>query len=133
MDLSPKAARRWLFALLWLTLPVPIYIGAVEWVPVARLWLLASLILGVVATEGANGFQGALAGLAAAEALLWPLVLYGISALCIWGLQRSVPARARIWVLGGLTASLLAISLFPIYQTPLSSHRIHSNLAGLVD
>jgi len=43
VEISPKASRRWLFALLWLTLPVPIYIGAVEWVPVARLWLLASM------------------------------------------------------------------------------------------
>lgn len=133
MELSPKAARRWLWTVLWLTLPLPIYLGAVEWVPVARLWLLAGLILGVVATEGASGFLGAFAGLAATEALLWPLALYGISALCVAVLRRSLPIRARVWVLGCVTAGMLGVSLLPIYQTPLSSHRLHSNLAGLLD
>jgi len=49
---SRTAARRWLWLAALATMPVPFYLGEIEWAPVLRLGFLTSLLSLVLAAEG---------------------------------------------------------------------------------
>ncbi len=134
---APVPSRRTsgllLYLALLLTLPVPYYLGAVEVAPVARLLFLSGLVLGVVATEGVAGYQGAFAGLAAVQSLLWPLLLLALARILVRVLERGVPARWRAGTLGLALLALGIVGLLPIYSTELSSQGASSSLVQLLD
>jgi hypothetical protein len=130
---SRRTSRTLLWLVFLLTVPVPYYLGGFELAPVARLLLFAGLVLAVVATEGAAGYQGVFALLAAVQAILWPLLLLLAARLGAAALQRLVPEHLRAAVLAGAVASLLAVAFLPIYSTELSSRGARSSLAGLLD
>lgn len=130
---SRRASGVLLFITLLLTLPVPYYLGGVELAPAARLLFLSGLVLGVVATEGAAGYQSALALLAGIQAVLWPCLLFALARIAAGVLERRVPARWRTGTLGIALLALLGAGLLPIYTTGLSSHGATSSLAHLLD
>src|SRR5262245_65747727 len=51
---SRLAARRWLWLAALATMPVPFYLGEVEWAPVMRLAFLTSLLSLVMVAEGGS-------------------------------------------------------------------------------
>ena len=130
---SRATSRRVLWLVALFTVPVPYYLGGFEIAPVARLLFLTAIIQAVVATEGAAGYQGTFALLSGAQSVLWLLALYGGAALLAFCVHRFAHEAARAAVVALLAAALLVASLFEIYQTPMSSHSAHSNLAGLFD
>ncbi|MEN8182892.1 MAG: hypothetical protein ABFS46_10200 [Myxococcota bacterium] len=133
MGASHRATQGLLFGVFLFTIPVPYYLGSFEVAPAARLVFLSGLVLGVVATEGTAGYQGAFALLATVQALLWPAILWGVAVLSSRALHRLVPGPRGSAALLGLCLALLALSLLPIYATELSSRGPTSNLAGLLD
>ena len=117
---------------MFFTLPLPFYLGGLEFAPLARLLFLSVLVWGVVATEGVGGFQGLFALLAVVQVavgggLLWALAAAGSRLLG----ARGDGARAVAAV--AVTLVLLGISLTDLYRTPISSTRPQSNLFGLFD
>jgi hypothetical protein len=120
--------RVWLVALL--VCPVPY--GGIEhgWVPVVWLALMASLSALVAVVEGGHlpvqiAFVfGVQAGLAAA-------VLWGASAVLVGLAEWTLgPARARI-ATRGLLGLLVALTLCPVYRSPISHTVGWTTLAGL--
>jgi hypothetical protein len=127
----PAAGRatRWLlFTVFVSTVPVLYYLGVVERAPTVRLLFLSALCVGVALTEGAVRFQGVFAwlGLGQSLLLLW-LAAGGVTRLL--GLVRGQAPR-RLLLLA-VCAGLVAVSLLPIYRTPMSSHAAWSSLRGI--
>ena len=133
MELSRKATRRLLYVALFVTLPVPFYLGALEVSPALRMFFLTSLTLAVVATEGGAGYLGSLALIAAGQSLLWALLIWGLAAVVALGLGRVARGRLHLALTAGLVLLLLGLGTLEIYRTPLSSDGPYSNLAGLFD
>lgn len=128
-----RSLRRALYPALLLALPVPYYIGTVEVAPAARLLFLAGLALWVAAQDGVANYQTTLTQLAAGQALLWLLLLYGGAALLAALVARLVPERARLPLFALAVLGLALAGLFPIYRTDLSSRGTPSTLLGLFD
>jgi hypothetical protein len=114
------------------TLPIPYYVGGAEVAPALRLGFLASLVVGVALTEGGGGYLGLLAWLAAGQAVVWLLLLFGAASLAT-RLLRPAPAGLRSGILALAAALLFTASAFGIYSTELSSRGPVSNLAGIFD
>lgn len=132
MTISRRRAHVVLWLALLFTVPVPYYLGGFEVAPVARLLFLATLVSGVLLTEGASGMQGPLGALAIGLALLWTATLYGASALLVRAAARR-NGSVSLPLVAGATLALLALSLLPLYHTSMSSVSAVSNLLGLFD
>ena len=132
MTISRRRAQLVLWLALLFTVPVPYYLGGFEVAPVVRLLFLATLVSGVLLTEGASGMQGPLGALAVGLALLWTALLYGASALLVRPAARPT-GTVSVPLVAGATLALLALSLLPLYRTSLSSVSAVSNLLGLFD
>jgi hypothetical protein len=128
--MSRRSATALLWGVAFATLPVPFYVGASGCEPPLGLAFLAVLAGGVLWTEGGPGTTGMFAWLAIGQALASALVTGLVALLTARALFALVPRRAPlvVWLVCG---ALLAASLFPIYDTPLSSHGPRSSLLGL--
>jgi hypothetical protein len=126
-----RGSRWLLFTVFLFTVPVLYYLGVVERAPTVRLLFLSALCAGVALTEGAVHFQGVFAWLGLGQSLIWVAGLW-LAAGVVARLLGRVPGRApRRWLLAALCGGLLAVSLLPIYRTPMSSHAAWSSLRGI--
>lgn len=130
--MTSRTARRLLFAVALLTLPVPFYLGELEHAPVVRLLFLSGLLGAVALAEGGRTLP-LLAGLGILQTVLYAGLLWIFAAGLSWlsGVLR--PAALRGALIFSLLAALLLVSLFEIYDTPLSSTRPRSNLVHLFE
>jgi hypothetical protein len=118
----------------WVTalLVCPVPYGGIEhgWVP--TLWLAAMATLsGLVAlVEGGRG-PVQIALVFAVQAALAAAVLWAASAALVLGAERAlVPARARL-ATRALLGLLVALTLCPVYRSPISHTSGWTTLAGL--
>jgi len=132
VSLTLRGARRLLFLALFFTAPMPFYLGALEFAPLARAFFLSLLVWGVVLSEGVGGFQGIFALLAGVQLLVGGGVLWGVAAL-ITRASRSHTDPFRAVAIGCVIVALAGFSLQEVYRTPLSSSRPESNLFGIFD
>lgn len=132
MSLTPRAARRLVWLALIFTAPIPFYLGALEFAPLARLFFLSLLVWGVVLTEGAGGFHSLFSLLAGVQLLVGGGLLWAVAALLARA-SRNQSDTARVMVVGVVVVGLVAFSLHDVYRTPLSSSRPESNLLGIFD
>jgi hypothetical protein len=132
VSLTPRGARRLLWLAMVVTIPVPFYLGGLEFSPVVRLLFLSGLVWGVALTEGAGGFQSLFSILAGVQVLLWAGLLFAAAALLARA-SRHHSGSLRAVVFGTMIVALLGLSLTDSYRTPLSSSRPRSNLFGLFD
>ena len=130
--MSRKAVRRLLFVVALLTVPIPFYLGEPELAPVLRLAFITSLMGRVLLAEG-GGTLATLVGLGAAQILVWGGLLFVASALLAWRIDRLRVAPVRIAIVSAIAIGLLGVSLAPIYDTPLSSKRMRSNVLQLFE
>jgi hypothetical protein len=120
--------RVWLVALV--ACPVPY--GGLEhgWVP--PLWLAAMATLaGLVAAIEGGLTPAQIALVFAVQAVLAAAVLWGLAALAVMAAERTLgPVRAR---LAGrcLLGALVALTLLPVYRSPISRTPGWTTLAGL--
>jgi hypothetical protein len=129
---SPTAARRWLWLAALATMPVPFYLGEVEWAPVLRLAFLTSLFGAVMLAEGGRtvilfGCLGIL------QTALYAGLFFAGAHLVSRLVARIGEPPLRIAAVGTAVFLLVASAQLPIYQTPLSSTRLHSNLWHLFE
>lgn len=130
--MPPRTARRWLWIVALLTMPVPFYLGEVEWAPVLRLAFLTGLLGLVVAAEG-----GATTVLLATLGLLQTAVYAGFfllaASLAARALTRIASEPLRVAAVGTVIFLLVVSAILPIYETPLSSTRMRSNIFGIFE
>jgi hypothetical protein len=130
--LAPKTARRWLWIAALATMPVPFYLGAVEWAPVLRLAFLAALFGAVMVAEGGRtvilfGCLGIL------QTALYAGLFFAAAHLASRAIQRIGEPFLRVAAVGTAVFLLFASAQLPIYETPLSSTRLYSNLWHLFE
>jgi hypothetical protein len=130
---SRLAARRWLWLAALATMPVPFYLGEVEWAPVMRLAFLTSLISLVMVAEGGSALIriGTLGIMQTALYAGLFMLAAGLAARAIERVFSEAPLR--IAAVGTAVFLLFASSQLPIYQTPLSSTRLYSDLWHLFE
>jgi len=129
---SPATARRWLWLAALVTMPVPFYLGQVEWAPVMRLAFLTSLFSAVVLAEGGDTMTlFTLLGWVqtAVYAGLFFLVAHVASRL----VSKISAPPLRVAAVGTVVFLLVVSSLLPIYETPLSSTHLRSDLWQLFE
>lgn len=127
-----ETARRWLWIAALITMPVPFYLGEVEWAPVLRLAFVTGLFGAVWLAEGGSKLGGILAmGLVQTAVYVVLFRLAGGLAARAFGRIGSPPLR--IAAVGTVVFLLFASALLPIYETPLSSARLRSSLWQLFD
>jgi hypothetical protein len=129
---SRTAARRWLWLVALVTMPVPFFLGQIEWAPVLRLAFLTSLFLLVLAAEG--GRTVILFGsLGVVQTALYTGLFFLAGGLAARAVMRIQEPPLRIAAVGTAVFLLIVSSLLPIYETPLSSTRLHSDLWHLFE
>lgn len=119
--LTTQTARRVLFALLLITLPLPLAALAPTLAPTLRYWIYALAITALALGEGAAGVVPLILGLMWAHALAYTLACWLAARVLARALGRLDPRpRAAAVALAVAIALALALS-FPIYRTPLGS------------
>ena len=114
------------------TMPVPFYLGEIEWAPVLRLGFLTSLLSLVLAAEGGRTLVW-IAGMGIFQTALYTGLFFLAAALAARGVERIGEPPLRVAAVGTAVFLLVVSSLLPIYQTPLSSTRLHSDLWHLFE
>src|SRR5258706_6716081 len=107
-------------------MPVPFYLGEVEWAPVMRLAFLTALFVLVMLAEGGRTviWFGALGLLQTALYTGLFFLAAGLVARMIAWIKEP---PLRVAAVGTAVFLLVVSSLLPIYQTPLSSTRLRSD------
>jgi hypothetical protein len=129
---SRTAARRWLWLAALATMPVPFYLGEVEWAPVMRLAFLTSLLSLVLVAEGGSALIR-ICTLGTMQTALYAGLFMLAAGLAARGMMRIREVPLRIAAVGTAVFLLFASATLPIYQTPLSSARLHSTLWQLFE
>ena len=124
--MSERAARRLIWLLLVLVLPLPLLGIESALVPVARMLMLAGLCLGVIVLESANGVVGILLGLFGVQALVYGAGLWLASFALGRGLGRLAPRRRAVLVALLTLAALAVASSLPLYETPYRARSLHA-------
>lgn len=114
------------------TMPVPFFIGQVEWAPVVRLAFLTTLFALVAVAEGGRSVV-----LFSTLGLLQIAVYTGLFFLAAWLVARAIAriseSPLRIAAVGTAVFLLFVSAMLPIYQTPMSSTRMRSDLWHLFE
>ena len=113
-------------------MPVPFYLGEIEWAPVLRLGFLTSLLSLVLAAEGGRTLIW-IAGLGIIQTALYTGLFLLAAGLAARGVERIAEPPLRVAAVGTAVFLLVVSSFLPIYQTPLSSTRLHSDLWHLFE
>jgi hypothetical protein len=126
------AARRWIWLAALATMPVPFYVGQVEWAPVLRLAFLTA-IFGLVALAEGGRTLILFSSLGLAQTALYTLGFFLAASLVARAIARLGEPSLRIAAVGTAVFLLFASSLLPIYDTPMSSTRMRSDLWHLFE
>jgi len=129
---SPATARRWLWLAALVTMPIPFYLGEVEWAPVLRLAFLTSLFTAVLLAEGGDRMTQ-LTLLGWVQAAVYAGLFFLVAHVAARLVSRIAAAPLRVAAVGTVVFLLVASSLLPIYETPLSSTRLRSHLWQLFE
>ena len=113
-------------------MPVPFYIGELEWAPVLRLGFLTLLFAAVMAAEGGSTVI-AMVALGFVQALVYAGFFRLCADLGARLLVRFAPEPLRAAAVGSAVFLLVATAQLPIYETPLSSARARSTLWQLFE
>lgn len=122
-----ESARRWLWLAALITMPVPFYLGQLEWAPVLRLVFLSALVGAVMIAEGGATTIG-LGVLGIVQSALYTGLFFLAAGLAARGAMRIASPPLRVAAIGSAVFLLLASAQLPIYETGLSSTRVRSNL-----
>jgi len=129
---SHATARRWLWIAALATMPVPFFLVQVEWAPVLRLVFLTALFGAVALAEG-GGTELLMSALGTAQAAVYAGLFFLGAGLVARAFERIGSPPMRVAAVGTAVFLLVASAQLPIYDTPLSSARMRSNLWQLFD
>ncbi len=126
--MGPRTVKYVLFLSFFVTIPVPYYMGELEFAPVLRAAFIVGLGLVVMVDAGVGGLVTLMALLGGVQVLFWGGAQWAVSGLAARLLCASVDESRRIWFVSAVAAALLSVGLTQIYATPLSSLTPHSTL-----
>jgi hypothetical protein len=129
---SRIAARRWLLFSALATMPVPYYLGETEWAPAMRLAFMTTLLSLVGVAEGGRALWQ-ICALGILQTQFYFGLFYLSARLLARGVARIPDPPLRVAAVGTAVFLLVVSSLLPIYETPLSSTRLHSDLWHLFE
>lgn len=127
-----ETSRRWLWIAALITMPVPFYLGEVEWAPVLRLAFLTGLF-GAVWLAEPEAKLGSLMGMGLVQTAAYVALFRLAAGLAARAFGRIDSPPIRIAAVGTAVFLLFVSGLLPIYETPLSSARMRSSLWQLFD
>ena len=127
-----ETTRRWLWIAALITMPVPFYLGEVEWAPVLRLAFVTGLFAAVWLAE-TEAKLGSLMAMGLVQTALYALLFRLAAGLAARAFGRIGSPPLRIAAVGSVVFLLFASALLPIYETPLSSARMRSSLWQIFD
>ncbi|MGH0029632.1 MAG: hypothetical protein ACQGVC_07570 [Myxococcota bacterium] len=130
--MTPRTIRRLLFVVALFTLPLPFYLGDLEFSPAVRLLFLSTLFGAVAVAEG-GGTISLLGALGVVQTLLALGLVWGLAAVVAGMLGRLRAPALRGALLASILLGLVVGSLFEIYATGLSSTRPRSNVLHLFE
>ncbi len=115
--------------LLYATVPVPYLLGAVEVAPPLRLTFFSLMIAGARIFEGAGGWVWTtLVALTLVQSALYAAALLAPATLVSRLFSTISNRHRRLAMIAAVASVFLVTSLFPFYETPVSSVTQHSNL-----
>jgi hypothetical protein len=121
----------WLVALI--TVPVPFYLAQPELAPVLRLAFFTLLFGGVLVVEGGGWLLTLSTGMGVLQTLVWCGVLWLAVRIVRAGLRRAPTSSVRSAATAAVALGLVLASLFPIYDTALSSTRDRSSVLQIFE
>ncbi len=116
--MSPVWSRRVLWAVLLLTLPVPIWFIGGGRVPTLALFQISAYVLPVWLSEGGPGAALAIQGLGI-QGVVWAAVLYVGARLVVRLLTRLGGGKTSVVGLVVVIVGLFVVSMFPVYVAPI--------------
>ena len=116
--MSSLWARRTLWLLLLLTVPVPMWFLGLGRAPTLALFEISIYLIPVWLEEGGPGGELALMAFGA-QAVLWALALYFVARVLVRILGGASSGQVPVLGVAVISVALLVLSLFPVYVTPV--------------
>jgi hypothetical protein len=126
--MSARAARWILWGAFVLLVPLPFFLVETGLVPAARILMLASVVVALLAAEGAQGTVGILAVVLVVQASVYVALLWWVAGRMSRVLARTSPRRVAAATTALVIVSLLVASSFEIYRTPFRTRSLRANL-----
>ena len=108
-------------------MPVPFFLGSMEWSPVIRLAFFAGL-LGTLMIADGSMVTTTFALLAIVQTGIYVGLFYVAASFAVKGIGRIGSPPTQLAAVGTIIFLLGVSSLLPIYDTPLSSSRARSTI-----
>jgi len=129
--MQPRRARRLLFLLFFLALPLPILGPWGGLVPAARHWILLGATSAVALAEGAAGPVPGILALFAVHAVGGTLLCLALAWAAARGLARLAPRERTRVVVAAWVVGVAAAVAFEVYVTPFG-RAATANLVGVL-
>jgi glucan phosphoethanolaminetransferase (alkaline phosphatase superfamily) len=131
--MSARAARWVLWGTFVLLIPLPFFLVETGVVPAARILMLASVVVALLAAEGAQGTAGILAVVLVVQASVYVALLLWIADRTSRVLARTSPRRIAAATTAVVVVSLLVASSFEIYRTPFRTRSLRADLSQVFE
>jgi hypothetical protein len=126
--MSARAARWVLWGTFVLLIPLPFFLVETGVVPAARILMLASVVVALLAAEGAQGTVGILAVVLVVQASVYVALLWWVADRVSRVLARTSPRRIAAATAALVAVSLVVASSFEIYHTPFRTRSLRADL-----
>jgi hypothetical protein len=126
--MSRRAVTGFLWVAAALLLPLPFFLAQVGTVPAARILMLGSVGLAVIASEGARGVVGLGAAILMTQAAFYLALLWVAAALAARGLVRLPRPLPTALTLGVVLAAVIAAVEIDLYRDPFRAHALRTNI-----
>lgn len=127
--MSLRGARWAIWLLLFWTAPVPYMLGGIETAPLIRLLSFTALTVAALVAEGPGGYVwNTFIALGVLQLALYGIGLYFCAALAARATVRLQPSGRLVVVAIAVIAVVAITGSMQLYETPMSSRGLYSNL-----
>jgi hypothetical protein len=126
--MRPRIALWILWIAAALLVPLPFFLVETGTVPAARLLMLGSVGLQLIAVEGSQGAVGIATLLLLGQALLYLAVFRVVIAWVLRPLRHRSPKTVALATAVAVLVGIAAASTFEIYRTPFRTRSLHANI-----
>jgi hypothetical protein len=126
--MRPRTARWILWIAAALLVPLPFFLVETGTVPAARLLMLGSVTLMLIAVEGGQGAVGIAAALLLAQAILYLVALWLLVTALLRPLRHRSPKTIALATGATLLIGIVLATTFEIYRTPFRTRSLHATV-----
>jgi len=131
--MSPRAARRLLWLVFVVALPLPFYLVETGRMPAAALLQTAAYVLAVIAREGTQGQIGLIAAILIGQGMFWVIMLWVAAWMATRLLARLPPRAIAAVTLSTVAVVLLLASSLEVYRTPFRARSLRATLLSVYE